>query len=462
LLMKIAQIAPLIESVPPKLYGGTERVVSYLAEELVRQGHEVTLFASGDSKTSAELVRCSDMALRFNPVVKDPLPYHLVMLDEVRRRADEFDVLHFHVDMLHFPLVRGFMDRTVTTLHGRLDLPDLKPFFAAFPDIPLVSISREQRRPVPQRVNWVGNVHHGLPEDLLPLRRAPDSNYLAFLGRISPEKRPDRAIEIAARAGLPLKIAAKIDRVDRAYWDQVVAPLVARHRNVEFVGEIDEGRKAEFLCNARALLFPIDWPEPFGLVCIEAMACGTPVIAFHAGAAPEVVDDGVTGFVVRNVDEAVSAVTRVAALDRRNVRAVFERRFTAKRMASDYLGIYRGLPGVRPREVHLVNRTGRGVHAAPDGSTSRSLPIDHRLRENLGRGPRQIEALNDVDKLAAVASKRGGIGAAEVVLGRRPHVTGLAPAYPLAPRPLPYMADTAREKEANEGSIEVPPRCAKP
>jgi glycosyltransferase involved in cell wall biosynthesis len=344
--MKIAQIAPLIESVPPKLYGGTERVVSYLTEELVRQGHDVTLFASGDSRTSAKLIRCSDIALRLNPIVKDPLPYHLVMLEEVRRRAEEFDVLHFHIDMLHFPMVQDFVERTVTTMHGRLDLPDLRSLFAAFPNMPTVSISRDQRRPLPRPVNWVGNVYHGLPRSLLPFNREPAGGYLAFLGRISPEKRPDRAIQIAARAGLPLKLAAKIDCVDRAYWDDVVAPLVAKHPNVEFVGEIDERQKAEFLGNARALLFPIDWPEPFGLVSIEAMACGTPVIAFRTGSAPEVVEDGITGFVVRNVDEAVAAVQRLPELDRRKVRAVFESRFTVERMARDYLAIYRGLPGV--------------------------------------------------------------------------------------------------------------------
>src|ERR1044071_355359 len=225
-MMKIAQIAPLHESVPPQLYGGTERVVSYLTEELVRQGHEVTLFASGDSRTSAHLVRCSDMALRLNPVVKDHIPYHLVMMDEVRRRADDFDVLHFHTDTLHFPLIHDLADRTVTTLHGRLDLPDLKPLFAAFQDLPLVSISRAQRRPLPRCVNWVGNVYHGLPRDLLPFKDNPTSDYLAFLGRISPEKRPDRAIEIAVRAGLPLKMAAKVDRVDQGYWDTVIRPMV--------------------------------------------------------------------------------------------------------------------------------------------------------------------------------------------------------------------------------------------
>jgi glycosyltransferase involved in cell wall biosynthesis len=341
--MKIAQVAPLAERCPPQLYGGTERIVSYLTEELVRRGHDVTLFAGGDTKTSAKLVRCSDMALRLNPAVKDHLPYHLIMLDEVRRRAHSFDVLHFHIDLWHFPVMRDLVDRTVTTLHGRLDLPDLKPFYGAFPDYPLVSISNAQRRPLPP-VNWVGTVPHGLPRHLLPCTLRPEGGYLAFLGRISPEKRPDRAIDIAARAGLPLKIAAKIDKVDRDYWDDTIAPLLAAHRNVEFVGEIDEQRKAEFLGNARALLFPIDWPEPFGLVMIEAMACGTPVIAFRHGSVPEVVDDGVTGFVVDDEAAAAVAVKRLAELDRAKIRATFERRFTVERMVRDYLAIYRGLP----------------------------------------------------------------------------------------------------------------------
>ena len=349
--MKIAQIAPLFESVPPKAYGGTERIVSYLTEELVRQGHEVTLFASGDSKTTAELVRCSDIALRLDPVVKDPLPCHLMMLEQIRRRAEEFDVLHFHIDMLHFPLLQGLTARTVTTLHGRLDLPDLKPLYSAYPDIPVVSISKHQRRPLLQWANWVGNIYHGLPKSLLPFEGNPTGGYLAFLGRISPEKRPDRAIEIAGRAGLPLKIAAKVDVVDRAYWDETVAPLVAKHPNVEFLGEINDVQKADYLGNARALLFPIDWPEPFGLVSIEAMACGTPVIAFRAGSVPEIVDHGITGFVVRNVDEAVTAVARLPELDRRKVREVFESRFTVERMAREYLAVYRELPGVATMAV---------------------------------------------------------------------------------------------------------------
>jgi glycosyltransferase involved in cell wall biosynthesis len=361
MLMKIAQIAPLCESVPPKLYGGTERIVSYLTEELVRQGHDVTLFASGDSVTAAKLIRCSNVALRLNPAVKDHLPHHLAMLEQVRRHADDFDVLHFHTDMIHAPLAGDFLDRTVTTLHGRLDLPDLKPFYRMFPELPLVSISRSQRKPMPP-VNWVGNVYHGLPRDLLPFHKYPrDGGYLAFLGRISPEKRPDRAIEIAVKARLPLKIAAKVDKVDQAYWDEVIAPMVRANPNVEYLGEINEREKAGFLGNARALLFPIDWPEPFGLVMIEAMACGTPVIAFKCGSVPEVLDDGVTGFIVRSVDQAVAAVERVGEIDREQVRAVFEHRYSAERMARDYLSIYRSLPGVRMGAARLRRMNGEDL-----------------------------------------------------------------------------------------------------
>jgi glycosyltransferase involved in cell wall biosynthesis len=343
--MKIAQIAPLAESVPPRLYGGTERIVAYLTEELVRQGHDVTLFASGDSQTSARLVPCTAAALRLNPAVRDMTPHHIVMLDEVRRRAAEFDVLHFHIDVLHFPIVSEFADRTVTTVHGRLDTYDLQPCFAAFPGIPLVSVSRAQRRPLGQRVLWAGNVHHGLPPDLLRFTQHPRGDYFAFLGRISPEKRPDRAIEIAARTGIRLKIAAKVDRADEDYWRREIAPMIAAHSNVEYIGEIDEPSKSEFLGNARALLFPIDWPEPFGLVMIEAMACGTPVIAFGSGSVPEVIDEGITGCVVSDLNGAVAAVRRIHALDRRAVRLRFAERFTAARMAQDYLEIYRRLPG---------------------------------------------------------------------------------------------------------------------
>jgi glycosyltransferase involved in cell wall biosynthesis len=340
------------------LYGGTERIVSYLTEEMVRQGHDVTLFASGDSNTAARLVRCSDVALRLDPSVKDPLPYHVIMLEEVRQRADDFDVLHFHIDLLHAPLIREFSDRSVTTLHGRLDLPDLEPFYNTFWDLPVVSISLDQRRPIPS-ANWVGNVYHGLPRDLLPFHGYPaDGGYLAFAGRISPEKRPDHAIEIAKRAALPLKIAAKIDKVDQAYWDELIEPMVRSHFNVEYIGEVEEGEKGDFFGNARALLFPIDWPEPFGLVMIEAMACGTPVIAFRRGSVPEVIEDGVTGVIVDSIDEAVEALERLDELDRAKVRTSFEQRFTADRMARDYLEIYCNLPGVRLRTTRLPRRKG--------------------------------------------------------------------------------------------------------
>ncbi len=363
--MKIAQIAPLAERVPPKLYGGTERIVSYLTEELVRLGHDVTLFASGDSLTTAKLVPCSDVALRLNPEVLDFLPYHVAMVEEVRSRAYEFDVLHFHIEFLHFPLIRDFADRTVTTLHARLDLPDLQPFYRAFPDIPVVSISENQRLPMPP-VNWRGTVHHGLDPNVLPFTQTPSGNYLAFLGRISPEKGPDRAIEIAARAGMPLKIAAKVDAQDRDYWDAVVEPLVARHSNVEFIGEIDESQKADFLGNAATLLFPIDWPEPFGLVMIEAMACGTPVLAFRYGSAPEVIEDGVSGILVDTLEEAVESLGRTLELDRQKVRQSFDRRFTAERMTRDYLEIYKNLPGAHKHatSAHSEERKRVGLEAA--------------------------------------------------------------------------------------------------
>ncbi len=344
--MKIAQIAPLAESCPPRLYGGTERIVSYLTEELVRRGHDVTLFASGDSCTAARLEPSCEVALRLDPRIKDPIPHHIVMLEKVRALAPEFDMLHFHVDVLHYPFLHSFVDRTVTTLHGRLDLAELKPVYSTYRHAPLVSISNNQRGPMPP-VNWAGNVYHGLPRDLLPFKAEPREGYLAFLGRISPEKRPDRAIEIATRAGVKLKMAAKVDRVDQAYWDEVIKPLVDSHPNVEFIGEINERQKAKFLGEASALIFPIDWPEPFGLVLIEAMACGTPVIAFRSGSTPEVVDDGVTGFLVDDVEAAAAAVMRVTNLSRAKVRARFDDRFTIERVAEDYLNIYCALPGVR-------------------------------------------------------------------------------------------------------------------
>jgi glycosyltransferase involved in cell wall biosynthesis len=343
--MKIAQIAPLFESVPPRGYGGTERIVSYLTEELVRRGHDVTLFASGDSSTTGKLVPCCDEALRLNNRVRDALPHQIIQLEKVRQRIDHFDVLHFHTDLIHMPLIRSLSDRTVTTLHGRLDLPDLAPFYDEFRDIPLVSISKAQRWPLPD-VTWAGNVPHGLPRHSLPFKPFADGDYLAFLGRISPEKRPDRAIEIARRAGMKLKIA-KIDCADRAYWEQTIYPLIDGNPNVEFVGEINERQKASFLGNARALLFPIDWPEPFGLVMIEAIACGTPVVAFRCGSVTEVIEDGISGLIVSSVDEAVEAVRHIDQLNRLLVRRAFERRFTAEAMARAYLEIYRSLPGAK-------------------------------------------------------------------------------------------------------------------
>lgn len=367
--MKIAQIAPLFESCPPRLYGGTERIVSYLTEELVRQGHDVTLFASGDSRTSARLEPFCETALRLDPRIKDPIPHHVVMLDKVRAVADQFDVLHFHVDVLHYPLIRDFIDRTVTTLHGRLDLPEHQCVYAAFSRAPLVSISKSQRKPMPP-VNWAGMVYHGLPQDLLPFNPAPTGGYLAFLGRISPEKGPDRAIEIAARSGATLKMAAKIDRVDQDYWEEVIRPMVGAHPNVEFVGEINEREKAKFLGEASALLFPIDWPEPFGIVMIEAMACGTPVIAFRKGSAPEIIDEGVSGFVVDDIAEAVAAVERIGEFGRARARSSFERRFGIERVASDYLKIYGNLPGVRS-----ARRVARALPAhGLNGANSAKLP----------------------------------------------------------------------------------------
>jgi glycosyltransferase involved in cell wall biosynthesis len=349
--MKIAQIAPLMESVPPRLYGGTERIVSYLTDELVRLGHDVTLFASGDSVSSANLVPCAAMALRLDPNVRDPIPYYMLMLDRVRQYADDFDILHFHIDQFHFPLFRAMANRTVTTLHGRQDLPDLKPLYFGFSDMPLISISNSQRRPVPN-ANFVDTVYHGLPAHLLKPNYSPGGDYVAFLGRISPEKRPDRAIMIARAMGIPIKIAAKVDKVDEAYFRTTVEPLLDQP-GVEFVGEIDEFGKSEFLGNARALLFPIDWPEPFGLSMIEAMACGTPVLAFRCGSVPEIIDPGVTGLIVDTMEEAVSTLPQVLALDRHAVRRRFEERFSVTRMAKNYLHVYRSLlrqPAMPERE----------------------------------------------------------------------------------------------------------------
>ena len=343
--MKIAQIAPLAESVPPRLYGGTERVVSYLTEELVRLGHDVTLFASGDSETSAKLVGCSRRALRLDSAVKDPLAPVTLMLERVRKRAHEFDILHFHLEHLHFPLFRSLARKTVTTVHGRLDLAELGPLYREFGDMPLVSISAAQRRPLPG-ANWIGTVHHGLAREVCPFNpafnHAARSGYFAFLGRVSPEKGLERAIEIAQRAGARLRIAAKVDRADEDYFNNDIVPLLATP-GVEFVGEVTEAQKPAFLGNAAALLFPIDWPEPFGLAMLEAMSCGTPVVAWPHGSVPEVVEDGRTGFLVESIDAAVEALGRIAQLDRAGVRSRFEERFSAERMAQDYLSVYRAL-----------------------------------------------------------------------------------------------------------------------
>jgi len=338
--MRIVQVAPLFESVPPKYYGGTERVVSYLTEELVRQGHEVTLFASGDSVTSARLVAACRRSLRLDKHCVDQMAHHILMLEHLVQRADEFDVIHFHVDYLHFPLFRRQSAAHVTTLHGRLDIPDLAPLYREFRDMPLVSISAAQREPLPW-VNWQATVYHGLPDGLYRYRPEP-GRYLAFLGRISPEKRVDRAVEIAKRVQIPLRIAAKVDKIDQDYFEGVVAPLL-RDPQVEYLGEIGEGEKDEFLGNAYVLLFPIDWPEPFGLVMIEAMACGTPVIAYRKGSVPEVIEEGRTGFIVKDLEEAIEAVRRVPRLSRQRCREAFEERFTAARMAHDYLQVYQRL-----------------------------------------------------------------------------------------------------------------------
>jgi glycosyltransferase involved in cell wall biosynthesis len=351
--MRIAQVAPLFESVPPRYYGGTERVVSYLTEELVGQGHDVTLFASGDSVTEARLVAGCRQSLRLDRQCVDRLAPQIVMLEQVFKDAGRFDVIHFHVDYLHFPLSRRQAVRQVTTLHGRLDIPELDPLYREFHGMPVVSISDAQREPLPF-ANWLGTVHHGIPPDLYTFREQP-GRYLAFLGRISPEKRVDRAIEIAERLSMPLSIAAKVDAVDREYFEHVVRPLL-ESPYAEYVGEIGEGEKDELLGNAYALLFPIDWPEPFGLVMIEAMACGTPVIAYRRGSVPEVLEEGVTGFMVTGLEDAVQAAERVGGLSRRRCREMFERRFTASRMAHDYLAIYVGLlesesPGADDRRL---------------------------------------------------------------------------------------------------------------
>jgi glycosyltransferase involved in cell wall biosynthesis len=337
------------------LYGGTERIVSYLSEELIRQGHEVTLFASGDSLTEGRLIAPCDRSLRLDPQCKNDLIPHLLQLNHLQRTAAaSFDVVHFHTELLHFPFAQGLEVPHVTTLHGRLDLPDLVPLFAEFRELPLVSISNSQRNPLPKN-DWQGTVYHGLPLNLYNATTRPGT-YLAFLGRISPEKRLDRAIEIAKRAGMQLKIAAKIDAADRHYVETKIRPLLD-DPIVEFLGEMGEEDKEQFLGNAFALIFPIDWVEPFGLVMIEAMACGTPTIAFRRGSVPEIIEGGVTGFVVDDIEQAVEAIARIPSIDRARCRQVFESRFSAQRMAAEYLTIYRRLIDKERRSrPHVINK----------------------------------------------------------------------------------------------------------
>src|ERR1700733_3890073 len=357
--LRIAQVSPLYESVPPKLYGGTERVVSYLTEELVQQGHEVTLFASGDSITTASLIPCCLKSLRLDKNCVDQIAHHFVMLDKVVEHVlrDEFDVVHFHIDYFHFSISRAHRIPHATTLHGRLDLADLPPLYRRYPDMPVVSISQAQRKPLPF-ANWIGNIYHGLPENSLKLGEGK-GRYLAFLGRICPEKRVDRAIEIAVKSGLPLKIAAKVDKVDRDYFESEIKHLL-KQPGIEFLGEINEDQKSDFLGNASALLFPIDWPEPFGLAMIEAMACGTPTLAFRCGSVPEIITPGVTGEIVATVDEAASAIENLLMMNRADVRRGFEDRFTASRMARDYVSLYESIATSRdatPRSAVALSRS---------------------------------------------------------------------------------------------------------
>jgi glycosyltransferase involved in cell wall biosynthesis len=389
--MKIAQVAPLTEAVPPKLYGGTERVVAYLTDALVELGHEVTLFASGDSLTKARLAPIWPRALRLDPDIKDHFVPLFMELETVGRRAHEFDVVHAHLDYFGYPLLRRLGTASITTLHGRLDLPELPALYGLYGDVPVVSISNSQRVPLPQ-ANYVATVQHGLPQNLLT-KGDGGGGYLAFLGRISPEKAPDAAIRIAAKAGMKLKIAAKVDRVDEQYFKTTIEPLLS-HGNVEFIGEIREDQKQEFLGNAAALLFPIAWREPFGLVMIEAMACGTPVIAFENGSVPEVLEEGVTGFIVRNEEQAAEAVKQIAALSRERIRAEFDRRFTAHRMAQNYLKLYARLAKAK-RESMLPAGTADG---------NEFLPQSLVTCLNAGTAPQRESA-----PVAAIADERLGV-----------------------------------------------------
>ena len=371
--MRIAQVAPLYESVPPKRYGGTERIVSYLTEELVSRGHEVTLFASADSVTRARLVGCCPQAIRTDPSCHDPLAWHMVMLERVARERDNFDIIHFHVDYLAYSFARHFQLPHVTTLHGRQDLPELTVLYREYTEMPVVSISQAQREPLPH-ARWIATVQHGLPVDLYAFHEQP-GGYLAFLGRVSPEKRLDEAIEIATRLGVVIRVAAKVDRNDRDYYVHKIAPLL-HNPYVDFIGEITDDEKGDFLGGAQALLFPIDWPEPFGLVLIEAMACGTPVVAYRRGSVPEIIADGETGFLVDNADQAVAAIKRVPALSRRRCREVFEARFSCPRMADDYLKIYAALSagGVQPAEEAARGGRTPWTKSPAFKTTSPSLP----------------------------------------------------------------------------------------
>lgn len=345
--MRIAQISPLYEAVPPRLYGGTERIVAHLSDALVDLGHEVVLFASAEAQTKATLAPMRAQAIRLDPApLKSDVAAHLNMLQDLRQRAHEFDILHFHTDLLQFPMFQDMAGRTLTTLHGRLDLTDLPEFYARWPQFPLVSISNSQRLPIPN-ANWVATVLHGLSNEHYPLPENPKRDYLAFLGRISPEKGPDRAIEIAKRAGMRLRIAAKVDNADKQYFEEIIKPMLD-HPLIEFIGEIGDKDKSEFLGNAAALLFPIDWPEPFGLVMIEAMACGTPVIAWNCGSVPEVIEPGITGVIVNSMDEAVDAVSRVALFDRHEIRQAFDDRFSGRAMAERYLALYERMVSMTP------------------------------------------------------------------------------------------------------------------
>lgn len=338
--MRIAQVPPLYESVPPKMYGGTERVVSYLTEELVAQGHNITLFGTQDAITKAHLFPICDEALRMNKNCQDAMVYHTLQMQAILENAEDFDIIHFHNDYIHYPLSKNSSYVHVSTLHGRLDTPEQKLIYQKYNSLPLVSISNNQRRPI-RSANWVSTIYHGLPEDLYR-QGSGEGGYLAFIGRISPEKRPDRAIEIAKRTGIKLKIAAKVDKADEQYYETVIKPMLD-HPLIEYIGEIGEAQKGEFLGNAIALLFPIDWPEPFGMVMIEAMANGTPVVAFNCGSVPEVLDHGVSGFIVDSVDRAVQAVESIQIIKRHNCRKMFEEKYTAKVMANNYLRVYERL-----------------------------------------------------------------------------------------------------------------------